>query len=121
MTDISAARSWLGSYERAWRTNDPDDIRSLFTADAEYRTEPWAEPWRGPDEIVAGWLEAKDAPDAYTFEGDVVSVHGDVAFVQGVTRYTVGETYSNLWVVRLADDGRASSFTEWFMKHPAAQ
>jgi hypothetical protein len=38
--------------------------------------------------------------------------------VQGTTRYLSSpRTYSNLWVVRLADDGRAREFTEWWMKH----
>ncbi len=119
MTDRTAARAFVDGYERAWRSNDPDDIRAIFTPDAEYRTEPWAEPWRGHDGIVAGWLEAKDAPDSYTFDGDVAAVDGDIAILEGVTRYTGGKVYRNLWVVRLADDGRARSFTEWFMKEPA--
>lgn len=119
MTDRTTAQEFLTGYERAWASNEPDDIRAIFTPDAEYRTEPWSTPWRGHDEIVAGWLEAQDAPGDYTFEGDVAAVDGDTAFVEGITRYTNDRTYRNLWVVRLADDGRARSFTEWFMKEPA--
>ena len=26
--------------------------------------------------------------------------------------------YSNLWVIRLEEDGRASEFTEWWMEKP---
>lgn len=120
MTDRTAARAWLDGYQRAWRTNDAGDIRALFTSDAEYRTEPYADPWRGHDDIVAGWLEARDAPDAYTFEGDVLGIDGDLVFFEGVTRYAGGRNYNNLWVVRLGDDGRAHAYTEWFMKQPDA-
>ena len=40
--------------------------------------------------------------------------------VQGRTTYTDGDVYLNLWVIRLADDGRAASFTEWYMEPPSA-
>ena len=26
--------------------------------------------------------------------------------------------FSNIWVIRLAPDGRASSFAEWWVQHP---
>jgi len=35
--------------------------------------------------------------------------------VQGVTRYANGPVYSNLWVIRLAQNGLASQFIEWWM------
>ncbi|SFN59462.1 hypothetical protein [Mycetocola miduiensis] len=44
MSDLTA---WIQAYERAWESNAPGDIRSLFTDDAAYYTEPWIEPWRG--------------------------------------------------------------------------
>jgi hypothetical protein len=44
-----------------------------------------------------------------------------VAVVQGETAYhdEPPRTYSNLWVIRLAGDGRCSQFTEWWMEQPA--
>jgi hypothetical protein len=39
--------------------------------------------------------------------------------VEGVTDYHDGPTYSNLWVIRLAADGRAEEFTEWWMEQEA--
>jgi hypothetical protein len=43
---------------------------------------------------------------------------GDLAIVQGRTRYrtTTPATYSNLWVLRFAGDGRCREFTEWWME-----
>ena len=36
--------------------------------------------------------------------------------MQGRTEYhEEGTAYANLWVIRLAEDGRASAFTEWWM------
>lgn len=109
---------WIDGYRRAWESNDPADIRAIFTEDAVYRTEPYAEPWRGQDQIVAGWLEARDEPRDTTFEWEPLAVTAEVALVQGTTVYRAGRSYSNLWVIRFAPDGRAREFTEWWMKHP---
>ncbi|HYI34712.1 MAG TPA: nuclear transport factor 2 family protein [Glaciibacter sp.] len=106
---------WVEAYRKAWESNDPDDIRALFTEDAEYRTEPWVEPWRGHEAIVEGWLKHADEPGETTFEWSPLAVTDVVAIIQGTTVYEGGSTYSNLWVIRLADDGRARAFTEWWM------
>lgn len=109
---------WVAGYRRAWESNAPEDIRALFTEDATYRTEPYAEPWLGRERIVAGWLAAKDEPGDTTFEWEPLVVTDEVAVVQATTLYIAERTYSNLWVIRFADDGRAREFTEWWMKHP---
>ena len=31
---MSDVNSWMDMYERAWTSNDPEDIRGLFTEDA---------------------------------------------------------------------------------------
>ena len=69
------------------------------------------------DEIVAGWLERHDEPGTWSFRHEVLAVAGDLGFVRGWTRYAQPPTaYSNLWIVRLAADGRCSEFTEWWME-----
>jgi uncharacterized protein (TIGR02246 family) len=108
---------WLQGYLRAWESNDPEDIGSLFTDDAKYYTAPHREPWAGRQAIVDGWIGRKDEPGDWTFQSDILAIADDLAFVQGVTGYPNADpsAYSNLWVIRLADDGRCSEFTEWWM------
>jgi ketosteroid isomerase-like protein len=113
------AEDWVRRYERAWATNDPDDVRALFAPDGEYRFHPWDEPVVGHDAILASWLDAQDSADDHTFTSSVVAVDGPTAVVQGRTTYTDGDVYENLWVIRFADDGRAAAFTEWYMEPPA--
>lgn len=118
MSDSSATAvtaRWLQGYLDAWSSNDPDQIKGLFTEDAQYFTEPYAEPWQGRDGIVEGWLDSADEPGSFTFDWTPVSITPEVSVVQGTTRYTDGPTYSNLWVIRLTDDGLAHEFTEWWM------
>jgi uncharacterized protein (TIGR02246 family) len=111
---------WVQAYERAWASNDPQEIGALFTDDARYYTAPHREPWTGRDTIVRGWLGRKDEPGEYTFRFEVLGIDGDLAFVRGWTTYAKeGQDYSNLWVIRLAGDGRASEFIEWWMEQKA--
>ena len=111
---------WVEAYRRAWESNEPDDIRALFTEDAEYFTEPFAEPWRGHDQIVDLWLEARDEPGDTGFDWQVVAVEGDTAVIRAVTPYFGKATYHNVWVIVLTPDGRASRFTEWWMAEKPA-
>jgi ketosteroid isomerase-like protein len=121
MTDTLTA--WMAAYRKAWESNDPSDIGALFTDDAVYYKEPFSEPLRGRDAIIAMWLEHQDAAGTTTFEWHVlvdsaVTGTGDLAIVQGETGYATVR-YSNLWVIRLTSDdsgiGRATEFTEWWM------
>ncbi|MFI7618365.1 nuclear transport factor 2 family protein [Nonomuraea terrae] len=109
-------QAWIEGYVRAWNSNDPDDIAALFTEDAVYYTEPYATPWQGRDDIVAQWLGRQDKPGEATFEWHPVCVTDDLSVVQGVTTYP-DKTYSNLWLIRFALDGRCREFTEWWMRH----
>jgi hypothetical protein len=105
----------MDGYSRAWRSNDPADIRALFTDDAEYRTEPWVEPWRGIDAIVSGWLDRQDEPDTAGFIWSVLVETDAIVVVEATTDYRDGPTYANLWVVRFGSNGQATRFTEWWM------
>jgi hypothetical protein len=109
--------SWVDDYVGAWTSNDPEDIGRLFTVDAHYYTAPHREPWTGRDGIVAEWVQRKDEPGQWTFRYEVLAVCEDLGFVRGWTGYPAEPAnYSNLWVIRLASDGRCSEFTEWWME-----
>jgi uncharacterized protein (TIGR02246 family) len=112
-------RTWIEGYVRAWNSNDPAAIGALFTEDAAYHTEPFGQAWRGREEIVRRWLDRKDEPGDTEFHWHPLTVTPEVAVVEGTTTYRdQPRTYSNLWVIRLAPDGRCTEFTEWWMQHP---
>lgn len=117
----SAGAEWVTAYVAAWESNDPGQIASLFTDDAVYLTSPDSEPRRGRDAIVAGWLEDRDDPGTWTFEWKVLHEHDGFVVVQGRTEYPAEKDYLNLWIIRLAEDGRATEFTEWYMPRPHTQ
>ena len=114
--DRSDVAAWIDRYVEAWGSNAPDQIGALFTDDARYFTAPHREPWTGRDAIVREWLGRKDEPGDWGFRYEVLGVDGSVGFVRGWTTYHADDPdYSNLWVIRLAGDGRCDEFIEWWM------
>lgn len=121
--DDARLAEWMKGYIRAWNSNDPDHIGSLFADDSRYYTAPFRPPWMGREGIVQGWLESKDEPGQTDFTWEPLVVTDELAVVVGVTTYhaTANEPetrYSNLWVLRFDGEGRCSEFTEWWMQHP---
>jgi len=119
MTDRAAAEAWFTGYREAWESNEPDDIRALFAADAVYRRRPEdPEAWTGADGIVEKWLENRDEPGETDFEWRLLAVDGDLAIARCVTTYHDDPpvTYDNLFVVRLTPEGRATEFTDWWIE-----
>jgi ketosteroid isomerase-like protein len=119
---VAVLAGWMAAYERAWASNDPDEIAALFTPDALYFTAPFREPWQGRQEIVDGWLDRKDEPGGWTFEWQPLVETSELTIVTGTTTYSGAEgTFSNLWVLRLDEDGRCREFTEWWMLHDSGE
>jgi ketosteroid isomerase-like protein len=121
MTTRDVVEAWIEGYRRAWLTNDPTDIAALFTPDAIYRPSPFSDGWRGHEEIIDGWLRRRDEPGSWSFRHRVIAVDGEVAAIEGWIDYPgTGRGYSNLWILRVADDGRVREYTEWWVD-PAAR
>jgi ketosteroid isomerase-like protein len=121
MTDHSSVRKWLSDYVTAWKTYDPAAIGALFTEDATYRYNPYDEPVRGREAIVASWLESPDAPNTYSAEYQPVAVDGNTAVSNGRSLYydeggKLTRQFDNIFVLRFDEDGRCAEFTEWYMQ-----
>jgi ketosteroid isomerase-like protein len=119
MIEREQVQKWLDAYVAAWRSNDAEAIRELFSPDAEYRYHPYDEPERGADAIAADWLEEPDEPGSWEARYSPLLVEGDRAVATGETRYADGQVFSNLFVLGFDAEGRCREFTEWYMEHPA--
>lgn len=130
--DRDTAQAWLDAYVDAWRTYDPERIRSLFSADVAYRYHPYDEPVTGRDAVVASWLgesstegeSSRDEPGTYQASYSPVAVDGDVVVATGTSTYfespggPVARVYENCFVMRFDESGRCREFTEYYIKRP---
>lgn len=117
---MNNAERFLDGYLKAWSSNDPDTIRDLFAADATYRGGPQDLPTTdGADAIVAMWLNERDEPGTWSYEGAAEVETASAAVIRGVTTYTGGPktgVYDNVWLVRFDDEGRALEFQDWWFE-----
>jgi ketosteroid isomerase-like protein len=116
MASREQVEAWIAAYERAWRAPGIDALADLFSEDAVYRMSPYAEPVRGLGEIAFLWERERRSPDeSFEMRHEIVAVDGDTAIVR--VEVTYGEPdpgeYRDLWIVRLAADGRCREFEEW--------
>jgi ketosteroid isomerase-like protein len=123
--DEQAVAAWLDGYSHAWGTYDPDEIGALFSEDAVYFFEPFDDPARGRDAIVAAWLEDRDEAGTYESSYRPLLVAGDQAVARGSSRYlntngSVRAEFDNLFLLRFDADGRCAEYREWYMEKPEA-
>ena len=119
IVDRAGVATWMDAYRDAWISNEPAAIGALFTDDALYSIDAFAEPWRGREEIVRRWTAGIAQQVAFTFEVQVIE--GDVAFVHWhVFTQNVGDPirveYDGLLQLRFAPDGRCAEHREWFFR-----
>jgi ketosteroid isomerase-like protein len=115
---------WLDGYIAAWASNDPAAIGALFTDDAAYSYRPWesdADTVRGRDAIVASWMESPDDPSMWVAEYQPYAVDGRRAVAVGSSRYYATDeeperTYHNAFLLEFDEDGRCSSFREFWIR-----
>jgi SnoaL-like domain len=114
--DGTVVEQWVERYERVWRTPGTDGLADLFQPDATYLPSPWATPITGLDELAEFWDAERDgAEEDFSMSSEVVAVEGETAVVRVSVEYGVpdGGRWRDLWVIRLAPDGRCYSFEEW--------
>jgi ketosteroid isomerase-like protein len=113
--DRDALSRWVDAYERAWRAPGVEALEALFTEEATYSTAPFEPPFAGLPAIRAMWEEGREPGEEFAMSSEVVAVEGDTGVVRVWVRYTAPEDqpFWDLWIVRLAPDGRCAAFEEW--------
>ena len=84
-------REWLEAYRQAWEQADAEQAASLFTEDAQYRSNIYEEPHRGRDGVHEYW-------------SGVTSVQSDVSVVMGEPFVDGDRVAAEFWT-RMAING----------------
>ncbi|WP_062293032.1 nuclear transport factor 2 family protein [Demequina phytophila] len=111
---MTRTSDWLDGYIKAWESKSDEDIRALFTDEAEYWFRPNdPEPVKGIDAIVEAWKQPEPSDPTYSLA--VLIENDELGIITGTVDYPGHESYTNLWEVWFAPDGRAARFIEWYM------
>ena len=116
MTDVATLAHWLERYVAAWKSNEAEQIGSLFTDDATYSMGPFEQPCRGLEAIATLWeREREGADEVFRMESELIAVEGEVGVARVEVTYgdPARRRYRDLWIIRLAPDGRCTAFEEW--------
>lgn len=74
--------AWLDAYKVAWETRDPEAAAALFTDDASYREEPYAEPFQGRSGVRDYWARVTATQEDVEFRSGTPIVDGRRAAVE---------------------------------------
>ena len=119
MTTIHDFQLWLERYGQAWMAGDPDAAVQLFSADAAYYEEPFADPMVGSEAIHRYWTEGGKNGQADTaFAATPISVDRDTGFAlwRATFRRMPSATFVELDGVlsaRFDERMRCTEFREW--------
>lgn len=103
------AQDLLAKLQRGWEGRDPDAILALFTDDAEFRHDPFAQPLSGSNPIRAHWNDTVARQVHVEFEAERVWVSGSTVLASwhgAHTRRSTGERIRQRGFMTLElDDG----------------
>ncbi len=114
--DRDAFMAWIHGYERSWRNEGTEHLRTLFTEDAGYRHSPYEETITGLPAIARDWEDGREGHDeVFTMSAEIIAIDGNtgVARVEVTYGEPMTQDYLDLWIVHFGPDGRATLFEEW--------
>jgi len=115
---IAAAAEWTERYFRAWKSNDPALVASLFSQDAAYFYGPFRPPARGREEIVRRWVGSAVQQNVIG-EHEVVAVSGDTAVIHWTVSFdgAAGSTaMDGVLIVKFDEAGLCREHREWYVE-----
>jgi len=111
--------TWLETYGKASRENDPRASADLFSLDANYFETPFTEPMIGRDAIYKYWNKgAQNLMDKEsTF--NILAVKDNLGIARWQSKFTVVKTGKRLaldcvFLVEFDDNDKCSVFREWW-------
>jgi tryptophan 2,3-dioxygenase len=113
-----AAQDLLAAFKHGWETRQPDLIVDLFSADADYREDPFAEPLVGSNAIRARWNDICAEQEHVDFDVERSWVSGPTVLASWHAAHTRRGTAQRVrargfMTLELDDSGAIWRFRQW--------
>lgn len=110
---------WLEGYEEAWETLDPDKAAALFTEDATYLENPYADPYQGRQGIREYWATVTSDQQDVDFTYEILAVSGNTGIAHWHSEFTQkssgsGVILDGVFVLEFTPEGLCRSLKEWW-------
>jgi nuclear transport factor 2 (NTF2) superfamily protein len=108
---------WLERYRIAWENRDPDAAAALFTEDASYREEPYAQAFQGRAGVHDYWARVTATQSDVVFRYGEPLTQGDRAAAEWWTTMRNGGaeiTLAGEFWLRFDADGLCSELREYW-------
>ncbi len=111
--------AWLEDYEEAWETRDADKVTALFTDDATYQEEPYADPFEGREGIHEYWTTVTSDQQDVEFTYEILAVSGNTGIAHWRTEFTQKSSGSavvldGIFVLTFSAVGLCRNLKEWW-------
>lgn len=111
--------AWLKGYEEAWEKLDADKAAALFTEDATYQDNPYADPYQGRQDIHDYWTTVTSDQQDVDFTYEVLSVSGNTAIAHWHSEFKQissgsGIVLDGIFVLEFSPEGLCQSLKEWW-------
>ena len=119
--ELTAAKldTWLQGYKAAWETRDAGKAAALFTENATYRDDAFAEPYQGRAGISKYWSDVTSDQKDVKFTYEVLAATGNTGIAHWHAEFTQPSSGSTvlldgMFVLDFAPDGLCNSLKEWW-------
>jgi hypothetical protein len=112
-----SVQEWLAGYRRAWVERDAEAAAMLFTADSQYREQPFQDAFRGVEGVRDYWARVTATQADIALDWGTPITDGDRAAVEWWVRLTnAGEpvTLAGSMTLLFAPDGRCRELREYW-------
>jgi hypothetical protein len=112
-------KTWLQSYCKASKDNDPKASDELFALDAKYYESPFDKPLIGRDAIHQYWEDGVQTLKDKSSSFEVLAVKDNLGIAQWQSNFTIIQSGKRvlldcLFLVEFDEDEKCSLFREWW-------
>ena len=119
--DLTAFRSWLDAYGKAWESRNVEAAAALYADDGTYQVTPFLEPMRGRKAIFKYWSEVARTEKNVRFGYEILVSNAEINIARWSASFVIvpqglQTRLDGIFLISLDEQGRCKSLREWWHK-----
>ena len=119
--DLTAFRSWLDAYGKAWESRNVEAAAALYADDGTYQVTPFLEPMRGRKAIFEYWSEVARTEENVRFGYEILVSNAEINIARWSASFVIvpqglQTRLDGIFLISMDEQGRCKSLREWWHK-----